>query len=140
MSKRGSGNETFWLWDGDAEYRGYLLSVAGQHLTARMSEVRRWTLESGAPGKPVPLDLMERQRRLSLRVCFGQSPSIHLGGLLEFRVGAVQPSRDRQYDYVLSGTFASIDDARLETLSELSSDQAHRYLQSPRGVNTATGT
>jgi len=140
MSKRGSGNEPFWLWDGEAEYQGYLLSVDGEHLTARMREVRRWTLDSGAPGRPVPVDLIERQRRLCLRVCFGQSPSIHLGGLLEFRVGAVQPSRDRQYDYVLSGTFASINDAHLETLSELSSDQAHRYLQSQRDAGAATGT
>jgi hypothetical protein len=140
MSKRGSGNDTFWLWDGEAEYHGHLLAVDGQQVTARMREVRRWTLDSGAPGKPVPLDLMERQRWLSRRICFGQSPAIHMGGLLEFRVGAVQPSRDHQFDYVLTGTFASIGDEHLETLSLLSSDQAQRYLQSQRGGDAATGT
>jgi hypothetical protein len=128
------------LWDGEAEYQGFLLKVNGAQLTARMREIRRWTLDSGAPGRPVPLNLIERQRHLSRRVCFGQSPSIHLGSLLEFRVGAVQPSSDHQYDYVLTGTFASIDDDRLETLSRLSSDQAHRYLQSPRGGDSVTGT
>jgi len=46
MSKRGSGNESFWLWDGDAEYQGQLLSVNGQRVTARMREVRRWSLDS----------------------------------------------------------------------------------------------
>jgi hypothetical protein len=136
MSKRGSGNDAFWLWDGEAEYHGFLLKVSGQNLTARMREVRRWTLESGAPGKPVPLNLMERQRQLSRRVCFGQSPAIQLGGLLQFRVGAVQPSRDHHYDYVLMGTFSAIDDEQLEQLSRLSSDQAQRYLQS----RPATGT
>ncbi|HVE40054.1 MAG TPA: hypothetical protein VNM14_09220 [Planctomycetota bacterium] len=140
MSKRGSGNETFWLWDGEAEYQGHLLAVDGQRLTARLREIRRWTLDSGAPGKPVPLNLIERQRHMCRRVCFGQSPALHMGGLLEFRVGAVQPSKDHQYDYVLSGTFASIDDDRLEALSQLSSAQAHRYLQGERGAESATGT
>jgi len=140
MSKRGSGNESFWLWDGEAEYQGYLLAVDGHSLTARMRDIRRWTLDSGAPGRPVPLNLMERQRHMSRRVCFGQSPAIHMGGLLEFRVGAVQPSKDHQYDYVLSGTFSSIDDERLEALSRLSSDQAQRYLQGERDAEAATGT
>jgi hypothetical protein len=140
MAKRGSGNDLFWLWDGEAEYQGVLLVLDGQRLTARMREIRRWTLDNGAPGKPVPLDLMERQRGMSRRVFFGQSPSILMGGLLEFRVGAVQPSRDHQYDYVLTGTFASIEDEQLETLSRLSSDQAQRYLQSRLDGNSATGT
>ena len=140
MSKRGSGNDSFWLWDGEAEYQGDLLAVDGQRVTARMREIRRWALDNGAPGKPVPRDLMERQRGMSRRVFFGQSPAIHMGGLLEFRVGAVQPSRDHQYDYVLSGTFTSIEDEHLETLSRLSSDQARRYLQSRRDGASATGT
>jgi hypothetical protein len=139
MSKRGSGNEAFWLWDGDAEYQGQLLSVNGQRVMARMREIRRWSLDSGAPGKPVPLNLMERQRHMSRRVCFGQSPAIQMGELLTFRVGAVQPSKDHQYDYVLMGTFTSIDDEHLDMLSRLNSEQAHRYLESQQPRDAVAG-
>ena len=140
MSKRGSGNEAFWLWDGEAEYQGQLLSVDGQRVTARMREIRRWTLDAGAPGRPVPLDLIERQRGMVRRVFLGQSPGIQMGGLLEFRIGAVQPSRDHQFDYVLTGTFTSVSEEQLETLSRLSTDQARRYLQSQRDGGAETGT
>jgi hypothetical protein len=140
MSERGTGNETFWLWDGEAEYQGYVLSVDGQRVTARMREIRRWTLDAGAPGKPVPLDLLERQRGMVRRIFLGQSPAIQMGGLLEFRIGAVQPSRDHQFDYVMTGTFTSIDDEQLENLSRLSSDQARRYLQGQRNRGAETGT
>jgi hypothetical protein len=140
MSTRGSGaNDAFWLWDGEAEYEGHLLSLDEGRLSARVRQVRRWTLASGAPGKPVLLDLMERQRLLTRRVCFGQSPAILLGALLECRVLAVQRSQDRTFDFVLSGAFTAISDERLEALSELSSDEAHRYLQTRRKGFPASG-
>ncbi len=130
MSKRGSGaNDAFWIWDGEAEYEGHLLSLDEGRMTARVRQVRRWTLSSGAPGKPVLLDLMERQRQLTRKVCFAQSPAIELGVLLEARIQAVQRSQDRSFDFVLSGSFTPISDERLDALSQLSSDEAHYYLQ-----------
>jgi hypothetical protein len=131
MGKKESGGpDSLWLWDGEAEYEGRLGSSDGRHLAARVRQVRRWTLASGAPGRPVPLDLRERQRLLSRRICFSQSPAILLGALLEFRVAAVQPSRDRQFDFVLSGTFIPVADEHLEALSRLSTPEALYYLQS----------
>lgn len=131
MSKKGSGgHDTLWLWDGEDEYEGQLGSSNGHHLAARVRQVRRWTLASGAPGRPVPLDLLERQRLLSRRICFAQSPALHLGALLEFRVAAVQPCRDRRFDFVLSGTFLPVADEHLESLSRLSTPDALRFLQS----------
>ena len=131
MSKHGSGgHDSLWLWDGEDEYEGHLSTSDEHHLAARVRLVRRWTLASGAPGRPVPLDLLERQRLLSRRICFAQSPSIQCGALLEFRVGAVQPSRDRRFDFVLSGTFIPVADEHLDALSRLSTPDALRYLQS----------
>jgi len=106
MSKKESGgHETLWLWDGEDEYEGPLGVSGEHHLVARVRLVRRWTLASGAPGRPVPVDLLERQRALSRRICFAQSPAVLFGSLLEFRVAAVQPCRDRRFDFVLSGSF-----------------------------------
>ena len=131
MSKKESGgHETIWLWDGEDEYEGLLVSSDDRHLAGRVRQVRRWTLASGAPGRPVPLDLMERQRSLSRRISFAQSPALHLGALLELRIAAVQPSRDRRFDFVLSGTFLPVADEHLDALSRLSTPDALRYLQS----------
>jgi hypothetical protein len=140
MSKRGTGaNDAFWLWDGEAEYEGHLCSLDEGRLNARVRQIRRWSLASGAPGKPVLIDLMERQRLLTRRICFAQSPAIDLGALLEFRVHAVQRSQDRAFDFVLSGSFSPISDERMEALSQLSSDEAQLYLQSRRKGFPASG-
>jgi hypothetical protein len=129
MSRKGSGApESLWLWDGEDEYEGHLGSSDEGHLAGRVRLVRKWTLASGAPGRPVPLDLLERQRLLSRRICFAQSPSLHLGALLEFRLGAILPSRDPRFDLVLSGTFVPVADQHLEALSRLSTPDALRYL------------
>ncbi len=140
MSKRGtSANDAFWLWDGETEYEGHLLSLDEGRLTAKVRQVRRWTLASGAPGKPVLLDLMDRQRQLTQKLCFAQSPAIELGALLEARIQAVQRSQDRTFDFVLSGTFATISDERLDALSRLSSDEAQYYLHVRRKGFPASG-
>jgi len=118
-----------WLWDGEDEYEGQLGAGGEHHLVARVRLVRRWTLASGAPGRPVPLDLLERQRLLSRRICFAQSPMLLLGVLLEFRVATVQPCRDRRFDFVLSGTFIPVVEEHLDALSRLSTPDALRYLQ-----------
>ena len=128
--KESGGHDMFWLWDGEDEYEGLVVSSDEHHLAARVRQVRRWTLASGAPGRPVPLDLLDRQRSLSRRICFAQSPAVHLGALLEFRVAAVQPCRDRLFDFVLSGTFLPVADEHLDALSRLSTPDALRYLQS----------
>lgn len=136
MSKRESaGKDPVWLWTGQIEYEGEILALEGAQLTARVRQVRRWSLATGAPGRPVPLHFLERQRELSRLLCFGQSPAIALGGLLAFRVETVQSSGDRQYDYVLAGTFSPVADEHLEALSRLDSDGALRYLESRRGVD-----
>jgi hypothetical protein len=130
MSKKASGGqESLWLWDGEDEYEGQLGLSDEYHLAGRVRQVRRWTLPCGAPGRPVPVDLLERQRLLSRRLCFAQSPAILLGALLEFRVAAVQTSRDRGFDFVLSGTFIPVADEHLEALSRLSTPDALRFLQ-----------
>lgn len=138
MTKRGSGRkELFWLWAGEAEYEGHLLSANGDRLLARVRRTERWTPATGAPGMPVPLDVMERQRWLARRVGFGQSPAILLGALLEVRVAAIQPTRDPEFEYVLAVTFSRIGDEHLEELSRLSCREALHYLQanSSRPVN-----
>ena len=141
MTTRANGaNETFWMWDGEAEYQGEIVTVDGHRLTARMRQIRRWTMAGGSPGRPVPGDLLERQLTFTRRLCFGQSPAVQMGALLEFRIGAVQRSRNPQFDYLLTGTFAAIHDEHLEALSGLNSDQAHHYLQSRRNGGTSTGT
>lgn len=137
MPKRDHGaSSSFWLWDGDAEYEGILLSVDEPRLTARMRQSHRWGLAGGPPGRPVPRDLLERQRRLMRGVCFAQSPAILLAALLEFRIETLQATKDGQFDYVLQGTFSAVPDERLEMLSQLRSDEAVRYLQSRREGNT----
>lgn len=139
MPQQGGGrSETFWLWDGETEYEGQLLSTEETRLTIRIRRIRRWTLATGTPGRPVPGDLLERQRQLTRRVCFGQSPAILMGALLEVRVATLQPSREGSFDYVLSGTYAGVGDEHLEMLSELSSDAAHHYLQSRRSGKAAS--
>jgi hypothetical protein len=133
MTKRESAKkDSLWLWDGEAEYEGELLTLGEGNLVARVREVRRFRLSTGAPGRPVPRDLLERQRELCRRVSFGQSPAIDLGSLLEVRVDTVQASGDRRFDYVLAGTFAAVADEHLETLSQASTDEAVRYLESRR--------
>ena len=130
MSKHaGGGPESIWLWDGEAEFEGTVTSSGEHHLAARVRQVRRWTIASGAPGRSVPLDLRERQRVLSRRISFAQSPAVHLGALLEFQISAVQPSRDRRFDFVLLGTFIPVADEHLDALSRLSTPDALRYLQ-----------
>ena len=74
MTKRESAKkDSLWLWDGEAEYEGELLTLGEGNLVARVREVRRFRLSTGAPGRPVPRDLLERQRELCRRVSFGQS-------------------------------------------------------------------
>src|SRR5262245_4263664 len=133
MSKRESGrSDSFWLWDGEVEYEGQLVSLDEAQLTARMRQTRRWTLATGAPGKPIPGDLRERQRAFARRVCFGQSPAIQLGTLLEVRIEALQPSRECPFDYVFFGSFSQISDEHLLPLSQLSTTEAARYLEGRR--------
>ena len=125
MPKRGSGKiDSFWLWTGDTEYEGLLLRVYGTKVLAR---VRRFGL--GNSRTFVPLDLNERQRGLTRRIGFSQSPAILSGSLIEFRVVALQPCRDPQYEITLTGTFWPVADVHLEALSELESNEAFRYLQ-----------
>ena len=131
MSRRGGGrNEFFWLWTGETEYEGQLIAVAATSVLARVRRSDHWTPENGAPGNAVPLDVMERQRRLSRSIGFGQSPAILAGSLLEFRVVTLQPSQDSRFDYVLSGMFWPVADEHLERLSQLNSNDAFHYLQS----------
>jgi hypothetical protein len=133
MSKRESTRkDAIWLWTGRIEYEGEILTLDGNQLTARVRQVRRWSLATGAPGRSVPSHFLEQQRELTLRLCFGQSPAIQLGGLLEFRIEAVQSSGDRQFDYVLAGTFSPVADEHLDALSQLDSDEALRFLESRR--------
>src|SRR5258706_10268680 len=139
MSQQGCArSDRFWLWDGETEYGGHLLWSDETRLMVRVRRIRRWTLATGTPGRPVPTDFLERQRLLTRRVCFGQSPGILMGALLELRVGTLQPSREGSFDYVLSGTYAGVGDEHLEMLSELSSDAAHHYLQSRRSGQAAS--
>ena len=131
MGKQESGrSESFWLWTGDAEYQGRLVAAGMDRLIARVRFADRWSPGTGAPGMPVPFDLSERQRRLTQRIGFGQSPAIHEGTLLQFRVTALQPCTDPFFVYVLAGSFTPIADEHLEPLSRLSSNEAFRYLQS----------
>jgi hypothetical protein len=130
MSKRGSGkNETFWMWTGETEYEGEVLSVKGTGVTARIRRVDRKTPMTGPVGNTVPLDLVERQRHLARRIGFAQSPAILAGTLTEFRVVAIQPSRDPHFEFVLSGMFWPVADIHLEKLSKLDSNKAFEYLQ-----------
>jgi hypothetical protein len=140
MSKRESGTtESFWLWTGDTEYDGQLLQVYGTKVMARVRRSGHWKA-----GTLVPLDLNERQRGLTRRIGFGQSPAILGGSLFEFRVVALQPCRDPQYEITLSGTFWPVADVHLDPLSKLESNEAFRYLQknssrafSPSNMRTA---
>jgi hypothetical protein len=141
MSKRESARkDQIWLWTGQIEFEGEILTLHGSQLTARVRQIRRWSLATGAPGRSVPLHFLERQRELSRRLCFGQSPAILLGGLLEFQVETVQSSRDRQYDYVLAGAFSPVADEHLDTLSRLNSDEALRYLEARRSGTKSADT
>jgi hypothetical protein len=135
----GGRKESFWLWTGEAEYDGYLLAVGEERLIARLRPSHRWTPGTGAPGMPVPYDVIERQRWLTRRIAFGQSPAVHQGALLEFRVAALQPSRDPLFVYVVAGSFARISDEHLEPLSRLSSNEAFHYLQSNSSSAKAAG-
>lgn len=131
MVRRESGkHESFWLWTGDAEYEGRLVAAGEDRLIARVRFADRGSPGTGAPGTPVPVDLSERLRRLSRRIGFGQSPAVHEGALLQFRVTALQPCSDPFFVYVLAGSFAPIADEHLEPLSRLNSNEAFRYLQS----------
>jgi hypothetical protein len=87
--------------------------------------------------------MTERQRVMTRRAAFAQSPGILMGALLEFRVATVQPSRDRQFDLVLAGAFSPISDEHLQALSEMNTSEAPYYLQQQRrggGVTTAASS
>ena len=130
MAKRGSGRrESFWLWTGESEYQGQLISVTATRVLARVRRCGPWTPAGGAAGTAVPLDLNERTRRLSRQVGFGQSPAILAGSLIEFRVTGIQPTQDPHFEFALCGTFWPVADVHLEALSELESNEAFRYLQ-----------
>ena len=131
MSRRESGrNASFWLWTGDTEYEGHLLSVDGVRVLARVRRCGPWTPAGGSAGVAVPLDLNERTRHLSGRIGFGQSPAILAGTLIEFRVSALQPSWDPGFELTLCGSFWPVADVHLERLSKLDSTKAFEYLQS----------
>ena len=119
----------FWFWSGESEFFGELLSWGVGRLTARVRRAGRWTPSTGAPGTPVPMNLRERQRWISRRVGFGQSPGIHFGALLEFHVSAIQPTWDPEFEVILGGAFWRIADEHLEPLSDLGSFDALDYLQ-----------
>ena len=131
MAKRGSGtNEHFWMWTGETEYDGEVLSVKGTSVTARIRRVDRKIPAGGAVGIIVPNDMVARQRHLARRIGFAQSPAILAGSLTEFRIVAIQPSQDPAFDFVLSGMFWPVADVHLEKMSKLDSNKAFEYLQS----------
>jgi len=72
MAKRGSG-EHFWMWTGETEYDGEVLSVKGTGVTARIRRVDRKIPSTGAVGVTVPNDFVERQRHLARRIGFAQA-------------------------------------------------------------------
>src|SRR5689334_4600356 len=106
MSKRGNGrDEAIWLWTGDTEYEGHILSLKGTGVTARLRRCSRRIPVTGAVGTAIPTDVIERQRQLARRIGFAQSPVILAGSLVEFRIVAIQPSQDPEFDVVLTGMF-----------------------------------
>ena len=131
MSKRESGkNESFWMWTGETEYEGQVLSVKGTGVTVRIRRVDRRTPANGAAGITLATDLIDRQRHLARRIGFAQSPSILAGALMEFRIVALQPSQDPDFEFVLAGMYWPVADVHLEKLSQLNSNKAFEYLQS----------
>jgi hypothetical protein len=130
MSKRESGKgEHFWMWTGETEYSGEVLSVKGTSVTAKIRRVDKKTPATGTVGTTVPNDMVERQRHLARRIGFAQSPAVLAGSLTEFRVVAIQPSRNTEYEFVLTGMFWPLADHHLEKLSKLDSNKAFEYLQ-----------
>ena len=128
--RSGSGRrESFWLWTGESEYEGHLLSVAGTRVLAQVRRRGHFTPAGGAGGTAGPLDLGERTRYFARQVGFGQSPAILAGSLIEFRVTGIQPTRDPNFEFGLCGSFWPVADVHLEALSELESNEAFRYLQ-----------
>ena len=117
------------MWTGETEYEGHILSLKGTGVTARVRRCCRRIPVNGAVGTIVPTDLLERQRHLAKRIGFAQSPVILAGSLVEFRVVAIQPSQDPEFDVVLTGSFWPIAEEHLEKFSQLDSDEAFQYLQ-----------
>ena len=49
---------------------------------------------------------------------------------MEFRIVALQPSQDPDFEFVLAGMYWPVADVHLEKLSQLNSNKAFEYLQS----------
>jgi hypothetical protein len=119
-----------WLWDGASEYEGILLKLEEASFAARVRQVRR----GGAPltgtlGKRVPGATLDVHRQFTQRKFLAHVKGTIEGTLFEAEIESVQTSQDGDFEQLIAGRFAALDEKQLELLRKMSVENAATLMQ-----------
>jgi hypothetical protein len=115
-----------WMWDGATEYEGIFTRLDGEAFSARVRQARRPGASLGRRGGASSLDLHQVFTQRRFLAHFTGSAD---GTLLEAHIEGVQASSDADYEYLLSGRFAKLDEKQLAMLRKMSVENAALLLQ-----------
>jgi hypothetical protein len=118
-----------WLWDGATEYEGKLVRLEERKYTAKVRQARKESRGVSGLGRRVPLSSLDLQRQFRGRRFLGHLDGSADGTLVEAEVENIQRSSDGEFDYLVSGKFAPLDDAQIEMLAKMSISNVASLLQ-----------
>jgi hypothetical protein len=118
-----------WLWDGAAEYEGLLLKLDETGFTARLRQAKKGATASSGLGKRLPSSTPEAQRQFTRRRFLAHVTGTADGTLFEARIENIQVSTDGEFEHLVAGRFAALDEAQLEVLRRLSVEGAAAFFQ-----------
>ena len=116
-----------WFWDGSLEYEGVLVRRDGDSFVARLRQVRRG---GGTPlGRRAGASPLEAQRLFARRRFLAHLPGGSEDSLLQAEFDGVQPSTDGDFEVLVSGRLAALEERQKELLRNLPADAAARLIQ-----------
>lgn len=115
-----------WMWDGATEYEGIFTRLDGETFSARMRQARRSGTSLGKRMAPSSMDLHKVFTQRRFLAHFTGSLD---GTLLEAHIESVQASSEGNYEFLLSGRFAKLDEKQLAMLRKMSVENAALMLQ-----------
>ncbi len=119
-----------WLWDGATEYEGAIVKVEETEFAARVRQARKDP--AGVLGRRVPATTIDLQRQFTGRKFLAHFRAAVEGTLFEAEIQNVQRSSDGEFDFLVAGRFAALDEAQRQALGKLATEGAAALLHQRR--------
>lgn len=132
MANGGNGRREdcdVWLWDGATEYEGLLVKLEESTFSARVRQVRKDGGGSVGLGKRLAGTYLDVQRQFTNHKFLAHFKGTVEGTLFEALLESVQCSTDGEFDYLVAGRFAALDEKQLEMLRKMSVENAATLMQ-----------